>query len=74
VYRIFEEYSDQVEFIHLDFDQPEQQQAARDLDMRSRSTYVLLDGEGNVVRQWIGPIQEGTMLAQMEALLADLGQ
>lgn len=73
MYRLFDEYSDQVEFINLDFDNPDHQQAARDLGMRSRSTYFLYDGEGNLIGQWFGPIgtAESAIAADIEGILAN---
>lgn len=73
MYRLFEQYSDQVEFINLDFDNPDQLQAARDLGMRSRSTYFLFDGEGNLIGQWFGPIStaEEAIAADIDEILAN---
>lgn len=42
------------------------------LGMRNRSHYMLIDGEGNRLAQWFGPLTEQSMLEQIEALLNGL--
>lgn len=40
--------------------------------IRDRSTYVLLDGNGEEIGRWIGPLNEAGVAAQMEKLLSEL--
>ena len=64
-------FSDQVDFFPLDVDKQESRPYFDEYAIRGRSTYVLLDAEGNEVRRWIGPLN-ATIDVELEALLAEL--
>jgi len=47
-------YFDQIKFTYLDIDDPANQQTMRDLGYIGRPHFYLLDGEGNILSQWLG--------------------
>jgi hypothetical protein len=49
-------YGDSIEFIYLDIDDPRTNDFKRTLGYRYQPHLFLLDGEGNVVNQWIGRV------------------
>ena len=64
-------YGGQVGFVYLDIDDPNTEDLKRALNYRVQPHFILLDGQGNVVQQWLGMISESELEA---ALLAALGQ
>ena len=48
------EYGDRIQFTYLDIDDPATEDLKRDLAFRARPQLVLLDGEGQVVKEWFG--------------------
>lgn len=40
--------------------------------IRSRSTYVLLDANGNELTRWFGPLDETAVVTELNNILADL--
>lgn len=63
-------FSEQVDFFVLDVDLPDTAVYMDQYAIRGRSTYVLLDPEGNELGRWAGPLNEAGVAAQMENLLA----
>lgn len=54
VHGLEETYSDQIEFIYLNIDDPNTAQAQRDYGFRVQPHFILLDANGEVVQQWFG--------------------
>jgi len=50
------EYHDQVEFTYLNIDDPKTEPFKDELGYRYQPHFFLLDGEGNVLQQWLGPV------------------
>jgi len=48
------EYRDRVNFVYLDIDDPETDALKRQLHFRLEPHFILLDENGNVLRQWVG--------------------
>lgn len=69
--RLERDFKEQVDFFHFNIDRPEFDQIREELGLFRRSTYILLDPEGNEIRTWIGPLEQQAMLDQMAELLAD---
>lgn len=67
-----ERFSAQVDFFVLDVDEPETAAYMEQYLIRNRSTYVLLDGNGEELGRWAGPLNEAGVAAQMERLLGEL--
>lgn len=66
-----ETFSDRVDFFVLDVDVPESRPYFDQFAIRSRSTYVLIDAEGNELGRWAGPLNEAAVTAQMNNWLPD---
>lgn len=67
--RLETEFSDRIDFIHLNIDDPATEQIRLDYQLTHRSQYKLIDAEGNTLRTWFGSLGEETMIAQLSALL-----
>lgn len=54
-------YTGQVEFVYLDIDDPATNEFKRQLGYRYQPHLLLLDGDGNILRQWIGYVSESDL-------------
>lgn len=52
------EFAGQIDFVYLDIDDPQNEQFLKELNFSYQPHFLLLDGEGNVIQQWIGPVKE----------------
>lgn len=52
------EYAEQINFIYLDIDDPENGEFLRELGFRYQPHFLLLDGQGEILQQWLGPVSE----------------
>lgn len=63
------EYNEQVNFVYLDIDDPANDGYKQALGYRYQPHILLLDGEGNVLNQWVGPVSrqdlESAIVAQV---------
>jgi hypothetical protein len=50
------EFTNQINFIYLDIDDPRNQPILEELGFSYQPHFFLLDGEGNILQQWIGPV------------------
>jgi thioredoxin-related protein len=64
------EYYDKIEFIYLDVDDPANAGYKDQFEFRYQPQMVLLDGQGQVVQQWIGPIPREQFISAFEEILA----
>lgn len=67
--RLEQDFGDEIEFFVLNVDFPEGRQAMDTYGIRSRSTYVLLNGAGDEVMRWSGPIDGDQIAAELTAFL-----
>lgn len=51
-------YKDQIDFIHLDWDDPDSDPVFAYFQVRTRSTYILIAPDGTVIHKWVGPLDE----------------
>lgn len=51
-------YSDRLNFVYLDVDDANTQEFKRQLGYRYQPHLFLLDGDGNVLEQWVGFVPE----------------
>lgn len=63
------EYSQQMSFSFLDIDDPRNDTFKEQLGFRYQPHFVLLDGSGTVLQQWIGPVEEGVLREAFEQAL-----
>ena len=64
-----QKYAGEVRFVYLDIDDPRTAPFKEELAYRVQPHLFLLDGEGNVVREWLGLVVEG----ELDAALAGIG-
>ena len=50
------EYFEAINFVYLDIDDSENSYFLKELGFRYQPQFILLDGEGNVLKQWLGPV------------------
>jgi len=50
------EYTGQIQFTYLDIDDPATSTFKQALGYRVQPEFYLLDGDGNVVQKWFGPV------------------
>lgn len=70
MYGLYEQFGDRVDFVLLDTTLEETREARYRFEMFRRSTYVLIDAEGNRLGMWIGPLDADAMAAEIKDLLA----
>jgi thioredoxin-like negative regulator of GroEL len=63
------EYAGQIQFTYLDMDDPATDDLKRQLGFQWRPHFFLLDGAGNVVRQWVGFTEEAELRSALDAVL-----
>lgn len=61
-------YNGRVEFVYLDIDDPATSSFKRQLGYIYQPHIFLLDGEGNIVEQWVGLTSEGQLAAALSAI------
>ncbi|MCA9997834.1 MAG: hypothetical protein KDE56_18875 [Anaerolineales bacterium] len=69
--RLEQAFKAQADFFHFNVDRHEFDAIREELGLFRRTTYILLDSEGNEIRTWIGPLDEQAMGDQLTELLAD---
>ena len=52
------EYAGQINFIYLDIDDQKNEQFLNELGFRYQPHFLLIDGQGNIIQQWLGPVSE----------------
>ena len=50
------EFYDTINFVYLDIDDPVNADTLRFLGFRYQPHFFLIDGEGNILQQWLGPV------------------
>lgn len=71
MYGLEKQFSDRVDFFILDVDGWNTAAYMEKYLIRNRSTYVLLNAEGEEIGRWVGPLDEASVALQMEQLLSD---
>jgi thioredoxin-related protein len=56
VHGLESEYAGRVNFVYLDVDDPNTKEFQQALGRRAQPEFYLLDGEGNVLKQWFGRV------------------
>ena len=64
------EYSGQINIVYLDVDDPATKEFKQALAYRVQPHFFLLDGDGNIVEQWLGVVSEDDFRAAFDAALA----
>jgi len=69
VHGLEEQYGSQVRFIYLDIDDPANQGLKEELNYRYQPYFLLIDGEGNIIDQWVGYVSVGYFVGSLEYAL-----
>ncbi len=62
-------FSDRVGFVYLDVDDPNTAGLKEALGYRYVPHFFLVDGDGVVVQQWLGPVTAAEFVAAFESVL-----
>ena len=63
------EYFDRINFEYLNIDDPATDKLKEQLNFRYQPHFFLIDGKGNVIQQWLGPVSEQDFREAFEAQL-----
>jgi thiol-disulfide isomerase/thioredoxin len=69
VHGLEEQYGSQVRFIYLDIDDPANKPFKKELSYRYQPHFFLIDGEGNIIDQWVGYVSVGDFVGSFEYAL-----
>jgi thioredoxin-like negative regulator of GroEL len=62
-------YGDRMNFVYLDIDDPATETFKKQLGYRYQPHFFLLDAQGNILKEWQGPVPETEIKAAMDAAL-----
>lgn len=69
VHGLEQQWGDQINFVYLDIDDPRTESFKRQFGYRYQPHFFLLDGQGEIIDQWVGRVNEGTFTTAFEALI-----
>jgi hypothetical protein len=52
------EFAGQINFVYLDLEDADNEQFLKELGFRYQPHFLLLDGDGDIIQQWLGPVTE----------------
>jgi hypothetical protein len=61
VHGLEQQYGKQVNFVYLDIDDSRTNPFKRQLGYQYQPNLFLLDGQGNIVQQWVGSVSQDTL-------------
>jgi hypothetical protein len=65
------EFFGKINFVYLDIDDPANDELKRELGYRVQPHIFLLDGDGNVIQQWIGIVSEDVLRTALEETISE---
>ena len=63
------EYFNRINFVYLDVDDPANAEFLDQLGYRYQPHFMLIDGNGSVLQQWLGPVEAGDFRASFDSFL-----
>lgn len=63
------DYYSRINFVYLDIDDSANDAFKKQLDYRYQPHLFLLDGNGNVIEQWVGPVTKDELVKAFDNLL-----
>jgi thioredoxin-like negative regulator of GroEL len=60
------EYSGKINFVYLDIDDPANDGFKRQLGFRYQPHILLLNGDGTIIQQWLGPVSEDDLRTALQ--------
>lgn len=70
VHGLENEYEGRIEFVYLNIDDPETTAAKEKYGYRVQPHFFLVDGDGEVVEEWLGQVSRDTFITAFEMVLA----
>lgn len=61
------DYFGVIDFIYLDIDDTANSVFLKELEFRYQPQFVLIDGEGNILQQWLGPVSADDFRAAFDS-------
>ncbi len=71
VYELEQRYAGKIGFVYLATDDPAVTPWAEQMQFIARPHFFLLDAEGNIVDQWVGPVSKEQLIQALDAVLAE---
>jgi len=65
VHGLERQWGDQVNFVYLDIDDPQTAPFKRELGYQYQPHLFLLDGQGTILREWVGFVSEEDLLGAL---------
>ena len=69
VHGLEQQWRDRINYVYLDVDDSDTTSFKRDYGYRYQPHFLLMDDQGQIVEQWVGPVAEGTFVSAFEALV-----
>ncbi len=63
------EYNNQINFVYLDVDDTANADYLKQLGYRYQPHFILIDGQGSVLQQWLGPVEVGDFRIAFDSYL-----
>ncbi len=64
-----DEYFNRFDFVYLDIDDPANADFLKQLGFRYQPHFLLIDGQGKIIQQWLGPVAAEDFRAAFNPLL-----
>ena len=71
VHGLENDYGEQLDFVYIDIDTPESEEAKRKYNFRVQPHFILLDANGEVVQEWFGSVPAENFTAAFDETLAN---
>ncbi|MFW6042547.1 MAG: TlpA family protein disulfide reductase [Chloroflexota bacterium] len=69
VHGLESEYEEQVDFIYYNIDDPDTAEAKEEYGYRYQPHFFVVDSQGTVVAEWLGPVAEEEFVAAIESVI-----
>jgi len=69
VHGLEREYGEQIEFVYLDIDDPNTEAAKQKYGYRVQPHFFLVDANGEVVQEWLGPVRREQFVEAFQTVL-----
>ena len=69
VHGLEQEYGEQIEFVYLNIDDPSTEEAKEKYGYRYQPHFFLVDANGEVVQEWLGPVRREQFVDAFQTVL-----
>lgn len=63
------EYQDRINFVYLDASDPRNEEAKRIFGFYVQPEFYLIDGDGNILKKWVGMVERDSLIKEFDANL-----